>query len=127
MRSCAIRILIADDSVPLRDHLTSLLGNEPGFEVVATVGDGLEAVEAAGLHGPDVVVMDCRMRRIDGLEATRIIKERHPATQVVLLTAFARERQEAMRAGADALLLKDCTPEELIEAIRRAGTPRPAL
>ena len=104
-----------------------MLGNEPGFEVVATVGDGPEAVEAADLHGPDVVVMDCRMPTMGGLEATRIITERHLATGVVLLTAFARETREAMRAGASALLLKDCTPEELIEAIRHAGTPRPAL
>jgi CheY-like chemotaxis protein len=104
-----------------------LLGTEPGFEVVATVEDGLEAVEAADLQGPDVVVMDCRTPRMDGFEATRIIKERQSATGVVLLTAFADGRRQAMAAGADAFLLKDCTPEELIEAIRRAGTPRPAL
>ena len=118
-----IRILIADDSALLRESLTSFLAQEPGFEVVASVGDGLEAVEAANLQGPDVVVMDCRLPRLDGFEATRRIRGRHPATGVVLLTSYAGDRAEAMTAGADALLLKDCAPEELIEAIRRAGTP----
>ena len=101
------RVLLADDHDRLRGALRDLL-TESGFEVVAESGDGADAVALARLHGPDIVVIDLRMPVLDGLDATRLIKDARPATQVVVLSAFESpelERQ-ALDAGAFAYLDK---------------------
>ena len=101
------RVLLADDHDRLREALRDLL-TESGFEVVGESGDGADAVALARLHEPDIVVIDLRMPVLNGLDATRLIKDARPATQVVVLSAFESpelERQ-ALDAGAFAYLDK---------------------
>jgi DNA-binding NarL/FixJ family response regulator len=101
------RVLLADDHDRLRGALRDLL-TESGFEVVGESGDGADAVALARLHEPDIVVIDLRMPVLNGLDATRLIKDARPATQVVVLSAFESpelERQ-ALDAGAFAYLDK---------------------
>ena len=118
-----IRVLLADDHALVRDGLSRLLSSVPDVEVVATAADGHEAVELAGEHLPDVILMDLRMPGIDGSEATRRVLKNNPPPQVVILTSFS-ERDEilsALDAGAIGYLLKDAEPDELIRGIRAAA------
>jgi DNA-binding NarL/FixJ family response regulator len=112
-----IRILIADDQPLLRTGLRKILESEPGLEVVGEAGDGLDAVEAARLRRPDVVLMDIRMPRMDGIEATRRVT---PGVRVLVLTTFDVDEYvfDALRAGASGFLLKDVPAEQLVHAIR---------
>jgi DNA-binding NarL/FixJ family response regulator len=113
----SIRILIADDQELVRTGFRKILESEPGLEVVAEAADGGEAVEAVFLHRPDVVVMDVRMPRLDGIEATREVSG---IARVLIVTTFDLDEYvfEAIRAGASGFLLKDAPAEELIRAIR---------
>jgi DNA-binding NarL/FixJ family response regulator len=113
----SIRVLIADDHELVRTGFRKILESEPGLEVVAEAADGGEAVEAALLHRPDVVLMDVRMPRLDGIEAARALSA---TTRVLMLTTFDLDEYvfEAIRAGASGFLLKDTPAEELIRAIR---------
>ena len=113
----SIRILIADDQELVRTGFRKILESEPDFEVVAEAADGGEAVEAVLLHRPDVVVMDVRMPRLDGIEATREVSG---VARVLIVTTFDLDEYvfEAIRAGASGFLLKDAPAEELIRAIR---------
>lgn len=113
----SIRILIADDQELVRTGFRKILESEPGLEVVAEAADGGEAVEAVFLHRPDVVVMDVRMPRLDGIEATREVSG---IARVLIVTTFNLDEYvfEAIRAGASGFLLKDAPAEELIRAIR---------
>ena len=108
------RVLLADDHDRLRQALLDLL-TESGFEVVGESGDGADAVALARLHEPDIVVIDLRMPVLNGLDATRLIKDARPATQVVVLSAFESpelERQ-ALEAGAFAYLDKGALARRL--------------
>ena len=100
--STPIRVLIADDQKVVREGLAMVLGLLRDVEVVGAASDGDEAVALAGDLHPDVVLMDLRMPRCDGVEATRILRERHPGTKVVVLTTYADDRSvlDALRAGA---------------------------
>ena len=113
----SIRIVIADDQELVRTGFRKILESEPGLEVVAEAADGGEAVEAVLLHRPDVVVMDVRMPRLDGIEATRQVSG---IARVLIVTTFDLDEYvfEAIRAGASGFLLKDAPAEELIRAIR---------
>ena len=118
-----IRVLLADDHGVVRDGLARLLGSVPDIEVVAAAADGDQAVELAREHRPDVVLMDLRMPRMGGSEATRRLLESDPAMHVVILTSFS-ERDEilgALDAGAIGYLLKDAEPDELIRGIDAAA------
>ncbi|MGK5730052.1 response regulator [Streptomyces sp. URMC 124] len=97
-----------------------LLGLLPGIEVVGAAADGEEAVRLVAEHAPDVVLMDLRMPRCDGVEATRRIRARHPATHVVVLTTYADDDSlfPALRAGARGYLTKDAGGEEIVRAVR---------
>ena len=119
--SQAIRVLIADDQRVVREGLALVLGLLDGVEVVGVAADGNEAVALAGDLGPDVVLMDLRMPRCDGIEATRLLRERQPATKVVVLTTYADDQSviEALRAGARGYLTKDAGGEEIRQALRR--------
>ena len=99
-----IRVLVADDQRVVRDGLVLLLGLLPQVEVVGTAADGEEAVDQAAALRPDVVLMDLRMPRCDGVEATRRLREREPGIKVIVLTTYADDRSviEALRAGAAA-------------------------
>jgi DNA-binding NarL/FixJ family response regulator len=115
-----IRVLIADDQALIREGLATLLGLLPGIEVVGTAVDGEAAVSmVAGLH-PDVVLMDLRMPRCDGVEATRRLVRDHPETRVVVLTTYADDLSifRALDAGAMGYLTKDASARVIHEAIR---------
>ena len=114
-----IQILIADDSPAVRDGLASLLDPEQGFEVVGMAGDGLDAVEKAGEFLPDVVIMDAQMPKMDGVEATRQIKQTLPSVGVLFLSVFDHHMEASVAAGADGYLMKDCQPEELFAELKR--------
>ncbi len=112
-----IKILIADDQALVRTGFRKILESEPDLEVVGEAGDGAEAIEAPTLQHPDVVLMDIRMPRLDGLEATRKIAGR---TRVLILTTFDLNEYvyEALRVGASGFLLKDAPADQLITGIR---------
>jgi DNA-binding NarL/FixJ family response regulator len=111
------RVLIADDCPHSRDGLHALLVTQPEVEIVGEAADGQEAVRAVEECRPDVVLMDARMPVMDGLQATRLIKDRWPAVKVIVLTMYRSYQAGALAAGADAFLLKGFPAEELLEAI----------
>jgi DNA-binding NarL/FixJ family response regulator len=116
----SIRVLICDDQALVRAGFRKLLEAEPAIEVVGEAEDGLQAVELARRRGPDLVLMDIRMPRLDGIEATRrIVADSGPATRVLMLTTFGHDEYvfESLRAGASAFMLKDAPPEQLLAAI----------
>jgi DNA-binding NarL/FixJ family response regulator len=116
-----IRVLIADDQEMIRSGLRLILAAEPDIDVVAEVSDGHDAVAAARRLRPDVTLMDIRMPRLDGLQATRrLLADTAPPTRVVVLTTFDIDAYvyEALRAGASGFLLKNAPAEELVQAIR---------
>jgi DNA-binding NarL/FixJ family response regulator len=117
-----IRVVVADDQALVRSGFAMILGAEPGVEVVAEAADGAEALAAARLHRPDVVLMDIRMPGMDGIEATRHITT-SPLTagvHVLVLTTFAADDYvvSALRAGASGFVLKDTEPHDLVRAVR---------
>ncbi len=115
-----IRTVIADDQALVRAGFRMILDAEEDFEVVAEAADGGEAVTAVRRHRPDVVLMDVRMPRMDGLEATRRILDGGAVCRVILLTTFDLDEYvyAALRAGASGFLLKDVSPEQLVASIR---------
>ena len=117
-----IRVLIADDSVAIRDSLASLLNPTSGFRVVGLAGDGLEAVEEARESLPDVVIMDAQMPNMDGVEATRHIKQTIPGVGVLLFSVFTDYMEAGIAAGADGCLMKDCEVKELFAELKRIAT-----
>jgi DNA-binding NarL/FixJ family response regulator len=116
-----IRVLVADDQRVVREGLTLVLGLLPGVEVVGAAADGDEALALAADLGPDIVLMDLRMPRRDGVEATRLLRDRHPAIKVVVLTTYSDDRSviDALRAGARGYLTKDAGGAEIHEALQR--------
>ncbi|MEU3991847.1 response regulator transcription factor [Streptomyces platensis] len=116
-----IRVLIADDQMMVRQGFTVLLNAEPGIEVVGQAVDGLDALTQVDQLAPDVVLMDVRMPRLGGIEATRRLTEPAGATvKVLVLTTFDLDEYvyEALRAGASGFLLKDASAAELAQAVR---------
>jgi DNA-binding NarL/FixJ family response regulator len=121
-----IRILIADDHELMRGGLRGMLDAEPDLEVIGEAVDGGEAVEQALTLNPDVVIMDIRMPRVDGIEATRRILDRASegmgatVPRILVLTTFDLDEYvwEALRAGAGGFMLKDAPPRQLAEAVR---------
>jgi DNA-binding NarL/FixJ family response regulator len=115
-----ISVLIADDQGLVRAGFRKLLESEQGLRVVAEAADGLEAVALARRLQPDIVLMDIRMPRLDGLEATRRLLHGPTRTRVVMLTTFDLDEYvfDALTAGASGFLLKDAPPEQLLAAIQ---------
>ena len=115
-----IRVLIADDQALFRRGLYVVLGTEDGIEVVAEAENGEEAVDKARELAPDVVLMDVRMPRVNGIEAARQIRAEVPTTKILMLTVSDEEDDlyEAIKAGANGYLLKEISVEEVAEAIR---------
>jgi DNA-binding NarL/FixJ family response regulator len=113
------RVLVADDQRVVRDGLATLLGLLPGITVVGTAADGDEALDLVERFRPDIVLMDLRMPRCDGVEATRRLRERGSPTHVVVLTTYTDDRSviDALRAGARGFLTKDAGAEEIQRAI----------
>lgn len=114
------RVVVADDQSVVREGIVMLLGLLPGIEVVGSAKDGEEAVALVAEHAPDVVLMDLRMPRCDGVEATRRIRTEFPGTQVVVLTTFDDDDSlfPALRAGARGYLTKDAGGDEIVRAVQ---------
>jgi DNA-binding NarL/FixJ family response regulator len=117
-----IRVLLVEDNQVFREALELLLGLRENIEVVASVGDGNDAVPAAREHRPDVVVMDYRLPGLDGVQATRALRDAAPGVAVVCLTASAnlREVDALYEAGVVECLSKDQELDEIVAAIERA-------
>ena len=116
----SVRVLICDDQALVRAGFRKLLEAEPGIEVVGEAEDGEQALALAERRAPDVILMDVRMPRVDGIEATRrILAGRPSAPKVLVLTTFRLDEYvyESLRAGASGFLLKDAPPEHLIDGI----------
>jgi DNA-binding NarL/FixJ family response regulator len=115
-----IRVLLADDQALVRGGFRVILESQPDIAVVGEAADGAEAIELARLHKPDVVLMDVRMPRLDGIEATRRLLAGETRTRILILTTFDLDEfvYEAMRAGASGFLLKNSPPAQLAEAVR---------
>jgi DNA-binding NarL/FixJ family response regulator len=123
------RVVVADDQTVVREGIVMLLGLLPGLEVVGAAADGEEAVRLVAEKAPDVVLMDLRMPRCDGVEATRRIRRDHQDTQVVVLTTFADDDSlfPALEAGARGYLTKDAGGEEILRAIEDVMSGQAAL
>jgi NarL family two-component system response regulator LiaR len=119
----SISVLIVDDHAVVRHGIRALLEAEGGFEVVGDVGSGAEAVLLVADLAPDVVLMDLVMPEMDGVKATRLVKQRSPRSQVIVLTSYHEDEQifPAIRAGALSYLLKGVGLDELTEAVRKAA------
>jgi DNA-binding NarL/FixJ family response regulator len=113
-----LRVLVVDNLEPIRQGITALLELTPDIEVCQEASNGWEAVRSVAEEQPDVVLLDVRMPVMDGLEATRQIKDRWPQVKVVVLTLYGSHRDEALAAGADRFLLKGGTCSSLTEVIR---------
>jgi DNA-binding NarL/FixJ family response regulator len=118
----SVRVVVADDQLLVRAGFRVLVDSAPDLEVIGEAGDGVEAVELARRERPDVVLMDIRMPRMDGLEATRriVADELLGGVRVLVLTTFDLDEYvyEALRAGASGFLLKDTPPADLLAAVR---------
>ena len=117
----SIRVAVVDDQALVRGGFAMVLDHQEDIEVVAQARNGLEAIEAARTHRPDVILMDIRMPEMDGLEATsRIVEEADWPVRVLILTTFDPDEYvyKALRAGASGFVLKDIPPEELVNGVR---------
>jgi DNA-binding NarL/FixJ family response regulator len=117
-----IRVAVVDDHAIVRTGLAQLLSTAPDIELVGMAEDGAAALDLIAAEGADVVLMDLSMPVMDGIQATRLIVERHPESRVVVLTSMSEHSRivEALNAGADGYILKHAAPDELLNAIRAA-------
>jgi DNA-binding NarL/FixJ family response regulator len=118
-----VRVLIVDDDALVRAGLTMILSGDDEVRVVAEASDGSEVPAAVDLHRPDVVLMDIRMPKVDGLTATEALRRRPDAPEVLVLTTFDADEYvlRALRAGASGFLLKDTPPMEIRAAVRKVA------
>jgi DNA-binding NarL/FixJ family response regulator len=118
-----VRVLIVDDDALVRGALRMMLSGTDGIEVVGEAGDGDEVTAALAEHRPDVVLMDIRMPRLDGISATAALRHRPDPPYVIVLTTFDADENvlRALRAGASGFLLKDTPPARIVEAVQRVA------
>ncbi|QLQ40315.1 response regulator [Micromonospora robiginosa] len=121
--SGTVRVLIVDDDPLVRGALSMILGGVPDLTVVGEATDGAEVPAAVAEHAPDVVLMDIRMPRVDGLAATEALRAAADPPEVLVLTTFDADEQvlRALRAGASGFLLKDTPPADIVAAVRRVA------
>ncbi|SNY50550.1 response regulator [Paractinoplanes atraurantiacus] len=124
-----VRVLVIDDDALVRAGLTMMLDGAPGIAVVGEADDGDQASAAADAHAPDVVLMDLRMPRVDGITATRRLRARPRPPEIIVLTTFDTDENilHALRAGASGFLLKDTPPARIADAIRQVAAGEPIL
>ncbi|MFF0654270.1 MULTISPECIES: response regulator transcription factor [Micromonospora] len=127
--SAPVRVLIVDDDPLVRGALSMILGGVPDLAVVGEATDGAEVPAAVAAYAPDVVLMDIRMPRVDGLAATEALRATADAPEVLVLTTFDADEQvlRALRAGASGFLLKDTPPAEIVAAVRRVAAGEATL
>lgn len=115
-----MKILLCDDQAVIRDGLEMLLQLEKDFQVIGSAQDGFEAMELAAQKQPDLILMDLKMPGMNGIEATREIRKKHPNMKILVLTTYDDDEWvfDAIRAGASGYLLKDTPRQKIIEAIR---------
>lgn len=116
-----IKVMIVDDYVPVRRTLVEVLRLEENIEIVGEAGDGEEAIVKVRELSPDVVLMDIRMPRLDGLEAARYIKKHFPAVKVIMLSAYNEKQMvnRALKLGANGYVTKDKSVEEIVELVHK--------
>ncbi|WP_420036100.1 response regulator [Streptomyces sp. cg28] len=124
-----IRVLLVDDDALVRAGLRLMLASAHDISVVAEAEDGTEVTDLVAHHQPDLVLMDIRMPGMDGLEATRLLRARPDAPEIVMLTTFTTDGYvlRALQAGAAGFLLKHTPPHQIIDAVRRAATGEPVM
>jgi DNA-binding NarL/FixJ family response regulator len=124
-----VRVLIVDDDALVRSALSMMLDGAQGIRVVGEAGDGADVTAALDAHPADVVLMDLRMPRVDGITATARVRARSDAPEVVVLTTFDADEGvlRALRAGASGFLLKDTPPADLVAAVLRVAAGDPIL
>ncbi|MFC5744550.1 response regulator [Actinomadura rugatobispora] len=124
-----LRVLIVDDEDLVRGGLTMMLDGVHGIAVVGEAADGDEVPAAADAHAPDVVLMDLRMPRVDGITATRRLRLRRDPPEVIVLTTFDADEDilRALRAGASGYLLKDTPPARIVQAVHSVAAGEPIL
>ncbi|MBI5471945.1 MAG: response regulator transcription factor [Ignavibacteriae bacterium] len=115
-------LLLVDDHSVVRDGLRMVLGSSPDYEVIAEAENGEEAVRTADSHRPDIIIMDISMPKLNGLEATALIKRKHPEIKIIILSVHANEEyiSQARRVGADGYVLKSSRKSELLNALDHA-------
>ncbi|GIJ67606.1 response regulator [Virgisporangium ochraceum] len=125
----AVRVLVVDDDPLVRAGLALILDTTPDITLVGEAADGTEVARAVDEHRPDVVLMDIRMPRLDGLTATELLRVRPDPPEVIVLTTFQADEYvlRALRAGASGFLLKDTPPAEILRAIHRVAAGEPIL
>ena len=125
----AVRVVLVDDDPLVRAGLRMILGGAPDIDVVAEAADGQDAVDVVLRDAPDVVLMDIRMPRMDGLAATRRLLDRGTSARIIVLTTFDTDDMvvTALSYGAAGVLLKDTSPADLVDAVRRVAAGQPIL
>jgi DNA-binding NarL/FixJ family response regulator len=125
----SVRVIIVDDDPLVRAAITMILGRAPGVDVVGEAADGAEVLSAVDMYAPDVVLMDIRMPRVDGLVATELLRARPNPPEIIVLTTFDADEYvlRALRAGASGFLLKDTPPAEILSAVARVAAGEPIL
>jgi two-component system NarL family response regulator len=120
MAEAPIRVLAVDDHPLMRHGIAAVVDAEPDMRVIAEAKDGLDAIDQCGKHRPDVVLMDVRMPRLDGIRAATALREEFPEVRVMMLATHSGDLQErlALRAGASGYLLKSAMRRDLVHAIR---------
>ena len=124
-----VGVLVVDDDPLVRAGLVMMLGGAPDLRVVGEAGDGTQVLPMVDRHAPDVVLMDIRMPKLDGLGATEALRARPGAPEVIILTTFDADEHvlRALRAGAAGFVLKDTPPAEIVDAVRRVSRGLPVL
>jgi DNA-binding NarL/FixJ family response regulator len=125
----SIRVIVVDDDPLVRAAIAMILGRAPGVDVVGEAADGAEVLAAVDRYAPDVVLMDIRMPRVDGLAATELLRARPDPPEIIVLTTFDSDEYvlRALRAGASGFLLKDTPPIEILRAVTRVAAGEPIL
>jgi DNA-binding NarL/FixJ family response regulator len=125
----SVRVIIVDDDPLVRAAITMILSRAPGVDVVGEAADGADVFRAVDLYAPDVVLMDIRMPRVDGLAATELLRARPNPPEIIVLTTFDADEYvlRALRAGAGGFLLKDTPPAEILRAVTRVAAGEPIL
>jgi two-component system NarL family response regulator len=122
-----IRVILADDHPVVRDGLAAIVNQQPDMEVIAEAGDGEEAIRLYELHLPDVMVLDLRMPKRDGVQVVQNVLERHPKACMLIMTTFDGDEDifRSLSQGAKGYILKDAPRTEILSAIRAVSQDRP--